>query len=85
MSTATISNIEEFIADVAPTETKVFYGVSWDEYVELSEVTLNKTNLKISYNMGADKISVANADSRSSSRCKPGLETERWMDSRCPP
>ena len=56
MSTATISNIEEFIADVAPTETKVFYGVSWDEYVELSEVTLNKTNLKISYNRGILKI-----------------------------
>ncbi len=56
MTTAITSKIEEYITDVAPNETKTFYGVSWDDYVQLSEATLNKTNLKISYHRGILKI-----------------------------
>ncbi len=56
MTTATISKVEEFIADVGRDETRTFYGVSWDDYLELSQATLNHTNLKISYHRGILKI-----------------------------
>jgi Uma2 family endonuclease len=50
------SNIADLIADVLPTETRVFYGITWDDYLKLSEKTLDKTNLHISYNRGILKI-----------------------------
>lgn len=49
-------NITELLANVLPNETRVFYGVTWDNYVQLSEETLDKTNLHISYNRGILKI-----------------------------
>jgi Uma2 family endonuclease len=50
------SNISDLIADVSPAETRVFYGITWDDYLNLSEQTLDKTNLHISYNRGILKI-----------------------------
>ncbi len=50
------SNIFDLISDVLPTETRVFYGITWDDYLKLSEKTLDKTNLHISYNRGILKI-----------------------------
>jgi Uma2 family endonuclease len=56
MITAQTSNLEEILADVAPSETKTFYGISWDDYVEFTNATLDKTNLKISYQRGILKV-----------------------------
>lgn len=56
MATVLVSKVEEFIADVAPDETRTFYGVSWDDYIELTHFTFDNTNLKISYHRGMLKI-----------------------------
>jgi Uma2 family endonuclease len=50
------SNITDLIINISPTETKTFYGVTWEDYVRLSQETLDKTNLHISYNRGILKI-----------------------------
>jgi len=54
--TVAILDIEEILAGITPGTPKILYGVSWKDYVELSEATLDKTNLKISYNRGVLKI-----------------------------
>lgn len=56
MQATTTLNIEELLADIAPEKPKILYGVSWEDYVELSEATLDKTNFKISFNRGVLKI-----------------------------
>jgi Uma2 family endonuclease len=54
--TSAVLDIQEIFGEVTPDKPKVLYGVSWDEYVELSRETLDKTNLKITYNRGVLKI-----------------------------
>ena len=54
-ATATL-NIEELLADVTPENPKILYGVSWEDYVELTAGTLNETHLKMSFNRGILKI-----------------------------
>lgn len=55
MTTATL-DLQEVFTDVAPGETKVLYGVSWEDYIEFTKATLNKTNLELTYNRGVLKI-----------------------------
>jgi len=54
--TAATLDIEEILVGITPGAPKILYGVSWEDYVELSEATIDKTNLKISYNRGVLKI-----------------------------
>lgn len=54
--TAEVLEIQEILNEVTPENPKVLYGVNWDDYVRLSRETLDKTNLKISYNRGVLKI-----------------------------
>jgi len=54
-ATATL-DIEELLADVAPENPKVLYGVSWEDYTDLVKATFDETNLKMSYNRGVLKI-----------------------------
>ncbi len=56
MTALASSNIVDLISTVTPNETKTFYGITWEDYVRLSEETLDKTNLHISYNRGILKI-----------------------------
>ncbi len=56
MSATATLNIEELLADITPENPKILYGVSWEDYVELTEATLNETNLKMSFNRGVLKI-----------------------------
>jgi len=54
--TAATLDIEEILVGITPGTPKILYGVSWEDYVELSAATIDKTNLKISYNRGVLKI-----------------------------
>ncbi len=54
--TAATLDIEEILVGITSETPKILYGVSWEDYVELSEATIDKTNLKISYNRGVLKI-----------------------------
>ena len=56
-ATATL-NIEELLADVTPENPKVLYGVSWEDYLELTESLLEETHIKTSFNRGILKIMV---------------------------
>jgi Uma2 family endonuclease len=56
-ATATL-DIEELLADAAPGKTKVLYGVSWEDYLELTENLLEETHVKTSFNRGILKIMV---------------------------
>lgn len=56
MQVAANLDIQELLSDVTPDKPKVLYGVSWEDYVELIEATLNETNLKMSFNRGILKI-----------------------------
>jgi Uma2 family endonuclease len=56
MTTSAAFNITDLIANVSPTEIKTFYGITWEDYVRLSNETLDNTNLHISYNRGILKI-----------------------------
>jgi Uma2 family endonuclease len=56
MTTSATFNITDLIANVSPTEIKTFYGITWEDYVRLSNETLDNTNLHISYNRGILKI-----------------------------
>jgi len=40
--TAATLDIEEILVGITPGAPKILYGVSWEDYVELSEATLNK-------------------------------------------
>ncbi len=55
MMTATL-DLQEVFTDVAPGETKVLYGVSWEDYIEFTKSTLNETDLELTYNRGVLKI-----------------------------
>jgi Uma2 family endonuclease len=56
MTTAATFNLTDLITNVSPTEIKTFYGITWENYLRLSEETLDKTNLHISYNRGILKV-----------------------------
>jgi Uma2 family endonuclease len=56
MTTAATFNLTDLITNVSSNEAKIFYGVTWEDYIRLSEETLDKTNLHISYNRGILKI-----------------------------
>ncbi len=56
MPTTATLDIQELLADITPENPKILYGVSWEDYVELTEATLDKTNFKISFNRGVLKI-----------------------------
>jgi Uma2 family endonuclease len=56
MTTSATFNLTDLITNVSPTEMKTFYGITWENYLRLSEETLDKTNLHISYNRGILKI-----------------------------
>lgn len=57
MTVATLE-LKEIIGDLIPNETKVLYGISWEDYIEFSKATLEQTHLKTSYNRGILKIMV---------------------------
>lgn len=56
MTTTPILNLEDILSEIASNEAKTFYGVNWEDYVEFTNSTLDKTNLKISYHRGILKI-----------------------------
>jgi Uma2 family endonuclease len=56
MTTSATFNLTDLINNVSPTEMKTFYGITWENYLRLSEETLDRTNLHISYNRGILKI-----------------------------
>lgn len=56
-ATATL-DIQELLAVVTPEKPKILYGVSWDDYVEFCDTTLDTTNFKASFNRGILKIMV---------------------------
>lgn len=56
MTTTPTLNLTEFTKNVAPNETKTFYGVSWEDYLNFTRTTLNRTNHKITYHRGILKI-----------------------------
>lgn len=56
MTTAVTPKLEELIAEVAPNETRTFYGVSWEDYLEFTQTTLDQTSHKICYQRGILKV-----------------------------
>ncbi|MCY7377415.1 MAG: Uma2 family endonuclease [Pyrinomonadaceae bacterium] len=58
MKAVTVLDLQELLADVAPAESRILYGVSWEDYVEFSKATLNKTNLELTYNRGVLKVNM---------------------------
>lgn len=54
--TADVLEIDEILTGIAPGETKVLYGVSWENYIEFTEATLNQTDLELTYNRGVLRI-----------------------------
>lgn len=56
-ATATL-DIEELLADITPGNPKILYGVSWEDYLELTENLLEETHIKTSFNRGILKIMV---------------------------
>lgn len=56
MTTTPILNLENILSEVASNEAKTFYGVSWEDYLEFTKATLDKTNLKVSYQRGILKV-----------------------------
>jgi len=55
MTTATL-NIQEVLTDVIPGKSKILYGVSWEDYLEITENLLEETHIKTSFNRGVLKI-----------------------------
>ena len=51
-------DIEELLAEITPENPKVLYGVTWEDYLELTENLLEETHLKTSFNRGILKITV---------------------------
>jgi Uma2 family endonuclease len=56
MTIAKTIEVSDLISDFKPSESRTFYGITWEDYISLSEKTLDKTNLHISYNRGILKI-----------------------------
>ncbi len=55
MTTATL-DLQEILTDVAPGQTKILYGVSWENYIEFTKATLDETDLELTYNRGVLKV-----------------------------
>lgn len=55
MTTATL-DLQEILADIAPGEMKILYGVSWDDYIEFTKATLDETHLELTYNRGVLRV-----------------------------
>ncbi|MDQ3178977.1 MAG: Uma2 family endonuclease [Acidobacteriota bacterium] len=51
-------DIEELLSDITPENPKILYGVSWEDYLELTENLLEETHIKTSFNRGILKIMV---------------------------
>ena len=58
MQTTATFDIQELLADITPENPKILYGVSWEDYLELTENLLEKTHVKTSFNRGILKIMV---------------------------
>lgn len=58
MQAVTVLDLQKLLADVAPGESKILYGVSWEDYLELTESLLEETHIKTSFNRGVLKIMV---------------------------
>ena len=58
MQTVTVLDLRELLADVAHSESKILYGVSWDDYIEFSKENLDKTELELTYNRGVLKVNM---------------------------
>jgi Uma2 family endonuclease len=58
MTTVAALDLQEILADIVPGETKVLYGVSWDDYVEFMQATLDQTDLELTYNRGVLKANM---------------------------
>ncbi len=58
MSATVTLNVEELLADITPENPKNLYGVSWEDYLELTENLLEETHIKTSFNRGILKIMV---------------------------
>lgn len=55
MTTATL-DLQEILADVAPGQSKILYGVGWEDYLEFTKATLDETDLELTYNRGVLKV-----------------------------
>ncbi|MCY7344943.1 MAG: Uma2 family endonuclease [Pyrinomonadaceae bacterium] len=58
MQATAILDVEELLADIVPGDPKVLYGVSWEDYLELTKNLLEETHIKTSFNRGILKIMV---------------------------
>jgi len=58
MQTTATFDIQELLADITPENPKILYGVSWEDYLELTENLLEETHVKTSFNRGILKIMV---------------------------
>lgn len=52
MSAVATANLQEILAEIKPGESKVFYGVDWDDYIEFLEENVNQSELETTYNRG---------------------------------
>ncbi len=57
-TTLAASELRELLNDVTPETSKVFYGVEWEDYVEFTKETLNRTDLELTYNRGVLRINM---------------------------
>ncbi len=53
---ADVLEIEEILTNILPGETKVLYGVSWEDYIDFTKATLDETDLELTYNRGVLKV-----------------------------
>jgi len=58
MEAVTVLDLQELLNGATPEESKVLYGVSWEEYVEFTKATLDETNLELTYNRGVLKVNM---------------------------
>jgi Uma2 family endonuclease len=73
-ATATL-DIKELLADITPGKTKVLYGVTWENYLELTENLFEQTHIKTSFNRGILKIMVVSFRHENESRFLHNLIT----------
>lgn len=52
MSAVATTNLQEILTEIRPGESKVFYGVDWDDYIEFLEENVNQSELETTYNRG---------------------------------
>lgn len=58
MTVVSTSNLQEILTDIKPGESKVLYGIDWDDYVGFLKETLDQTNLEMTYNRGVLKVNM---------------------------